>query len=205
MGTGTLNPQRFLQGENIRLKKENQDLRDEVNALRNAVNALVTLHDVAASINAATDVLALLDRILEMALASISVIDGSLLLVDSEAQELAFVVVHGEVRESLKGYRMPIGEGIAGWVAKNGRSVIVGDASLDPRFSPQIDQAFQFHTNSILAVPIIYGSQVLGVLQAINKSGADQFSRTDRKLFEVVAQIAAIALHKAETAGSSES
>lgn len=191
-------PLRFLQHENMRLKEENQDLREEVAALRNVLNALRALQEVSATVNAHTDVLSLLDRILQTALRSIRAGDGSLLLVDEETSELVFVVVHGRVRESLVGHRLPIGAGIAGWVAQNAEPAIIPNARLDPRFSPEIDEDFQFHTRSILCVPIIQGERVMGVIQALNKANGAEFNQADLALFGIVAQLAATAMRKAE-------
>lgn len=191
---------RFLQQENVRLQRENQELHAEVMSLREIINALRALQEITATIDEATNVYQLLDRILQSALLSIGASDGSLLLADDDARELAFVVVHGSVRESLKGYRMPIGTGIAGWVAEHAEPAIIQNARMDPRFSEEVDRSFQFYTRSMLCVPIVYGAKVLGVLQALNKANAEEFNRTDMTLLGVVAQLAATAIAKAEEA-----
>lgn len=191
---------RFLQQENVRLHKENQQLHDEVLGLRDVLDALRSLQDISAAINANTDVLQLLDRILQAALASISASDGSLLLVDHESDELVFVVVYGAVRDSLMGYRMPMGSGIAGWVAQNAEPTLIPNVRRDPRFSEDVDQSFQFHTRSMLCVPIITDGKVLGVVQALNKADGAEFNRADLTLMGVVSQLAATAIVKAESA-----
>lgn len=191
---------RFLQQENIRLQRENQELHEELITLREVVDSLRALQEITARIDVNTNVLHLLERILQSALVSIRASDGSLLLVDDETQELAFVVVYGAVRESLKGYRMPMGEGIAGWVAEHAEPAIIQNARLDPRFSEQVDQSFHFHTHSMICVPIVSGSKVVGVIQALNKANNEEFNRTDLTLLGVVAQLAATAITKAEAA-----
>lgn len=188
----------FLQNENGRLQKENEHLREEVVRLRLVLRALRTLHEVSLSITPSTDVVALLDRILKSALVSIHARDGSLMLVDHEANQLAFAVVHGAVRDSLIGHRIPLGTGVAGWVAKHAESVMVADAQLDPRFSPQVDTMFQFRTRSLVCVPLIENGRVLGVIQALNKIDGQEFNQADMMLLGVVAQLAATAIAKAE-------
>jgi len=195
---------RFLQQENIRLQKENQQLQDEVVVLRDVLEALRSLQDISSSISADTNVLQLLDRILQAALISIDASDGSLLLVDHETNELAFVVVYGAVRDSLMGHRMPIGTGIAGWVAQNAQPTIIPNARLDPRFSADVDQSFQFQTRSMLCVPIVADGKVLGVIQALNKADGQEFKRGDLTLMGVVSQLAATAIAKAEAATLTE-
>src|ERR1700722_14506640 len=44
----------------------------------------------------------------------------SMLMVDEAAQELYYAIAVGEDAEGLKGLRVPLGEGIAGWVASTG-------------------------------------------------------------------------------------
>ncbi len=194
---------RFVQLQNVRLKADNEALEREVRMLRSVLDALRALQEVSASVTARTNVMGLLDRILESALASIGAHDGSLLLVDEETNELAFVVVFGEVRELLAGHRIALGEGIAGWVAANREAVMTDDVHFDPRFSSSVDQTFEFNTQSMLAVPIIYADQVLGVIQALNKLDGEKFNEGDLALLGVVSQLAGAAIvniSKLETA-----
>ena len=189
----------FLQQENIRLQKENEQLQQEVVRLRLILRNLGNLNQMTLSIHPDTDVLKLLDQILQSALDSIQAEDGSLLLVDEETQELSFVVVHGAVREKLVGHRIPLGVGIAGWVAQHADSVIISNAQTDPRFSPRIDQAFHFKTRSMLCVPIVFNGRVLGVIQALNKGNRKEFVTNDLHMLNVVAQLAAAAISRAES------
>jgi sigma-B regulation protein RsbU (phosphoserine phosphatase) len=91
--------------------------------------------------------------------------------------------------------------GIAGWVAQHAESVIVPNAQTDPRFSPGVDQAFQFKTRSMICVPIIFlvTGRVLGVIQALNKANFKEFVQADLLMLNVVAQLAAAAIARAES------
>jgi GAF domain-containing protein len=200
MGTGPLSSQRFVQQENKRLHQENADLRQEVETLHDILDALGALQEVSINIDARTNVLSLLDRILESALDVIGSKDGSLLLIDNDKSELVFVVVHGSVSKTLVNHRIPLGEGIAGWVAKNGRALIIPNVRSDPRFFAAVDRDFGFNTRSILCVPITIVNRIMGVIQAVNKSDGEEFNRADLNLLGVVAQIAATALSRAEDA-----
>jgi phosphoserine phosphatase RsbU/P len=198
--TTTRNPVQHLQQENSRLRDENRDLLAENKSLRATLEALLTLHEVAISITPTTDVMILLDRILEVSLQSIGASDGSLLLVNEELTELVFVVVHGRVRDQLTGYRIPIGTGIAGWVVQNEQPLIVPNVNLDPRFSHLVDTDLDFQTRSILCVPLHGRDNILGVIQAVNKTNGNEFSPQDLSLLRFVADLAAIAMTKAEEA-----
>lgn len=188
----------FLQQENIRLNDENQHLQNEVVRLRLVLRNLGSLQELSMQINERTDVMQLLDRIMKSALDSIGAEDGSLLLHDPDTNELAFVVVHGLVREHLMGHRVKMGEGIAGWVAQNQSPVIVPNAQLDQRFSSRVDKAFNFKTRSVLCVPIIHDNVMKGVIQVLNKRNRLEFNETDMMLLNVVAQLAGDAIAKAE-------
>lgn len=188
----------FLQQENIRLQKENERLQQELVRLRLILRNLGNLNQMAMSIHPETDILLMLDQILQAALSSIQAEDGSLMLVDEESKELSFVVVHGTVRSKLVGHRIPLGVGIAGWVAQHAESVVVPNVQTDPRFSPQIDQSFHFITRSLVCVPIVFTGRVLGVIQALNKSNRKEFVNGDLLMLNVVAQLAAAAIAHAE-------
>lgn len=192
-------PVRMLQQEVHRLRAENQELKDELSVLRTSMRGLVALQDVINRLTPETDVIVLLDDVLASALAAVGTADGSLLLVDEETDELVFAVVHGSARENLTGFRLALGEGVAGWVAESRQPAVIDDVRSDGRFSARVDETFGFHTRSMAAVPLLDGDRVLGVIEAVNKSFDRPFSRQDQNLLEVVAQLAAIAIRRAES------
>ncbi len=200
MTSDTRETLRFLQTENTRLVEENRELRDENATLRRVLDVLRTLQDVSTSITASTSVLGLLNRILRSALQSIDATAGSLLLIDDETGELVFTVVEGASREALLNYRLPMGTGIAGWVAQHAEPVIVANVRQDPRFSPLVDETIHFQTLSLVCVPLATPRKVLGVLNALNKAGGKEFTSDDLALLAVVAQLAATAMERAESA-----
>lgn len=188
----------FLQQENVRLNNENEHLQNEVVRLRLILRNLGALQNTIAHINMRTDVMELLNQIMKSALESIGADDGSLLLLDEESNELVFVIVHGAVRAQLSGHRIPVGEGIAGWVAQFRQPVIVSNAQLDQRFSPRVDKSFNFKTRSVLCVPILHDADLKGVIQVLNKSNRKEFNDTDLMILNLVAQLAGNAISRAE-------
>ena len=84
-----------------------------------------------------------------------------------------------------------VGEGVTGHVALTGEPFITGDAAhceIGVRIpgTPQIEE-------SLLAVPLRYGSAVVGVI-VVSKLGLDQFDSDDLRLLEVLAGHASVAL-----------
>ena len=191
---------RFLQQESSRLKDENQTLGDEVGALRRYIGALREFQETVQHFTPEQDVIALLDETMECALDLLDADDGSLLLLDEETDELAFVLVHGSVRETLQGYRFDRRQGIAGWVADYAEPVIVDDVSNDSRFLSDVDERFGFETYSLVAVPLIARGRVLGVIEVINKRSGEPFTDDDSSLLSILATLAASALDYAATA-----
>ncbi len=191
---------RFVQNQNISLREENVALQQEVKSLKEILNCLLTLQEMSTTVTERTDALQLLDRILQVALESIGARDGSLILVDEETRDLVFVVAYGEIRDLLIGHRLPPGVGIAGWVADHGEAVRIADVTNDERFSPTVDESFDFQTRSMLCVPLLWGTRVIGVIQALNKLGDDEFIDAELLLLGIVARLAAAIIHRAETA-----
>lgn len=120
----------------------------------------------------------------------------SLLLVDPETDELFFEVAVGEGSEKLKHVRLPMGEGVVGWVAREAKPILVDDATRDERFCDRMDEMTKFQTRSILCVPMVSKETVLGVIELVN-SRPDAFSKSDMRLLNSLADYSAIAIENA--------
>ena len=121
---------------------------------------------------------------------------GSLLLMDDENKELYFEVALGDKGERVKEIRLKIGEGIAGWVAEHGKSLLLQDVRKDPRFYKSADQKTEFVTRDMVCVPVKVKDKVIGVLQAINRAEG-VFTEDDVELFQLFSNQVAIALDNA--------
>jgi Nif-specific regulatory protein len=93
---------------------------------------------------------------------------ATLWLVDGDSEALVSRVA---VLPEVPSLRQPLGRGIAGRVAAEGRALRIDDAPSDPRFDPSADRLTGFVTRSCLAVPIreAEGGPVRGVVQVLNK------------------------------------
>ncbi len=176
------------------LQQENSRLKEEVTRLRDYVSNLQSLHRAARHLLSEKDIMTLLDKTLYYALTVLDAHDGALLLRDEDTNELVFVLVQGQVREKLPGYRIAYREGIAGWVAEHREPVIVNNVRSDPRFSPRVDKSFGFETRKLVCVPLVARDKILGVIEVLNKSGGQDFVEADLDLLSLLAVISAIAL-----------
>ena len=93
--------------------------------------------------------------------------------------------------------RVGIGEGLTGWVARENRSIRIGDAASDPRGRLVGDPR---GAESMLIVPMPYEARVMGVI-VLSKVGYDQFDEDDERTLEIFAGYAAQALVNAEAFG----
>ncbi len=121
----------------------------------------------------------------------------SLLLVEEDGLHLRFEISVGQGAESLQGSRLRVGEGIAGWVAQSGESVLLADARNDRRFCSRFDEASRFTTRSIICVPMTMGGRVVGVIELINRMEERGFTDLDMRALETLAEYGAIAIHNA--------
>jgi sigma-B regulation protein RsbU (phosphoserine phosphatase) len=192
---------RLLQRENIDLKEENERLQEEVLALREYLRGLRTLQQDAQAITSAPDLELFLSKVLYTALKAMDAADGSLMLVDYEADELVFALVKGMLQSTLQGYRFPKTAGVAGWVATHAEPLIVGNPRLDDRFYSRIDETFGFRTTSLVCVPLVGKDKVIGVIEVLNKFSQQAFNEVDLDLLTILAHIAAEAIERIESGG----
>lgn len=87
----------------------------------------------------------------------------------------------------LSAIRLLPGEGIAGQVIKNGKSVIIQDCQSDPRWAKRVDDKTGFVTKSMICVPLALEDVVFGCIQIINKTDGIAFDDKDLDFVERLA------------------
>ena len=136
----------------------------------------------------------LLEKILDYALSITQSEAGSLLLLDGD--KLTFKVVKGGKAEQLIGTSIEKGRGIVGWVAATGKPLRIENSAHDKRFNPDVDAMTGYETKSILCVPLMTRSTVIGVLELLNKSGGFSYRERDEEIITYLAEQAAISIAK---------
>ncbi len=116
---------------------------------------------------------------------------GSLLL--DEADILRVKVAVGYFSEAMKGGFVKKGEGVLGLVLETGEPVIINDVTKDKRYKMALDDEAGIYKRSLICVPLIYGNQIIGVIEVLNKMEG-VFTEEDEKLLFALADQAAISI-----------
>lgn len=162
-----------------------------------AHDKLKAMMEMAALVNSSHERSVIMDHAVKSVCRLTGAEAGSLLLLDEFTGHLDFEVVTGGREELLPFFRVPKGQGIAGWVAQNDLPIIVQDVQSDERFFKFTDKELGFTTRDMIAVPLRVNGTVIGVLQAINKSSGS-FSHDDLKLAMAFANQIASIINKTE-------
>jgi diguanylate cyclase (GGDEF)-like protein len=158
---------------------------------------LTIFHDVAKALTSSLDLDSILQTIMEKMAEYFRPDTWSLLMVDEQRNELYFAIAVGEAAEALKNVRLKVGEGIAGWVAKNGEPVISDDVQNDLRFAKHVDDITQWQTRSVICIPLRSRLRVLGVIQLVNVD-MTQFNEPELFFLQSLCDYAAIAIENAK-------
>ncbi len=158
---------------------------------------LSVFSSIGTSIVSERSIRGVLDRVMEHVASFFGPLNWSLLLVDAARSELVFALAVGRAGKSLVGTRLPLSEGIAGWVATHGTPAIVEETGADSRFSERMDGITGFRTESVVAVPLRSGDKVFGVIELLNRLDGRAFSAFDMRVLSTIADFAAIGVEKA--------
>jgi signal transduction histidine kinase len=167
---------------------------NQIEQLEHKVAILKRLAEISAVLNSTLELNPLLAYIMDEA-AQIAEAEGaSVLLWDEKRRELRFSATNtNQERLNLVGQAVPLTGSIAGTVMLENRIVEVDDVADDPRHFPGVDEAKDFETRSILAVPMTSKDHVIGVLEVVNKRQLP-WTLDDHHYLSILAAQAAVAI-----------
>lgn len=166
-------------------------------SLKQKIQELQTFNEVVQAINSSLRPQEIMRVIMEKTADLIKAEGWSVLLLDDNRRDLVFVAVAGEAGKKIMGMRLKVGQGVAGWVARYGQSLIVPDVTKDPRFYSGIDKKSKFTTKSVLCVPMKSRNKIIGVVEVVNKIGGEPFTKDDLEIFENLVAHITVALENA--------
>ncbi len=156
---------------------------------------LLVFHQLTRSLTSSFDLDAILRTILEHMERIIEAELWTLLMLDESSQDLYYAIAAGGEQEALRGMRVKVGEGVAGWVVQHGETLIVPEAEHDPRLE-QAGAVKPQRVRSVIALPLRGRKGTHGVIEIFNPR-ADQMTDYTIAYLHILADHAAIAIENA--------
>ena len=162
-----------------RLRMENVHLRETL-----------AIYELGQTIAHTLDRDTLLNKTADAALQQLEADEVSLMFPTQEGNDLYVAAVRGNERERVLGARMPMGLGIAGWVAHHRTPLTLDGEVKDPRFAPFYPRP---DIGSAVSMPMVTGGKLVGVLN-VSSRRRRPFTLGQVKGLSILAGIAAAAL-----------
>jgi phosphoserine phosphatase RsbU/P len=169
-------------------------LKMETQRTEQIISEVGVLHEISRAFDGSKSLENLLTYILEKARQLIRTESASVMLYIEETKDLEFKVVLGPKATEVKPFRLPMGQGISGWVAQHRKPILIPDAYEDPRFDPSFDKRSGYRTRSILCVPMLHKKKLIGVMTVLNRVDNLPFMEEDKNIMLTFASQAALAI-----------
>ena len=156
---------------------------------------ILAFHQLTRSLTSSFDLDAILHTIIEHMERIIEAELWTLLMVDEASQELYYAIAAGGEQEALRGLRVKVGEGVAGWVAEHGETLIIPESEHDSRLQ-KAHTIKQQMVRSVIAMPLRGRKGTHGVIEIFNPR-ADQMTDYTIAFLHILADHAAIAMENA--------
>ena len=112
-----------------------------------------------------------IENLLKISATAMNSEEASVIIRDGDAGDLRFLSAIGKVADRLKNLKIPAGKGIAGFVFSSGQPMAITDVGEEETFYAEVDKQTGYSTQTILATPLNYNGEVIGVLEYINRIG----------------------------------
>ena len=156
---------------------------------------LLFFHQLTRSLTSSFDLDTILRTILEHMERTIEADLWTLLMLDASTQELTYAIAAGGEQEALRGLRVKVGEGVAGWVAQHGQTLIVPESVPDERLLAE-RPGNRTRPRSVIAMPLLGRKGTYGVIEVFNPR-AESMTDATIAFLHILADHAAIAIENA--------
>lgn len=152
------------------------------------------LNEISSAIVVTDNVNAIANLMLDLAISYTQAEKGSFMLLNDHS-ELSISAARGIELQLMRTYRVRLGEGVAGTVARSLTPLLVEDIRKDARFKTLARK--RYRTGSFISCPIVSRGKLLGVLNISDKQDNSPFIEDELALIKILANQAAIALENA--------
>lgn len=177
---------------NIEERRETAVLADD--SAQEIRARLGLLRDIGEKVGSVPKLAKLVEHATQMTQRTLNASASSVLLFDDEERDLFFDVVEGQAGQVLRQVRLDTQSGIAGWVARHGKPLIVNDVAKDERFDESVDEITGFATRSIICAPLVVHRKIVGVVEVLNKNNGSNFDEQDLETIMSVASTIGMAV-----------
>ena len=154
----------------------------EMQRLEEKAKSLELLYKIGHKLSGIRDEDQLLEAILELIEQYIQVDRCSLMIMDEDRKHLRIKKAFGIHDVDIGRVKVPIGEGIAGYIATGTRPLLIKDIAAEQHLISLVPQKENFRTNSLLSVPLATQGEVIGVINVNNRKDGLPFSEADMDL-----------------------
>lgn len=169
-----------------RLEAENSKLKSEIEKQSRVI-------DISKKLTSEVDIDSLLSLIMDSVTELTEADRSTLFFIDSEKNEL-----YSKIAQGVEEIRISVDVGIAGYVARTGKTLNIADAHQDSNHYRQVDKKTGYRTKSVLCMPIqnMHGERI-AVIQVLNKQTAEVFTEEDEELLGALLPQIGIAIENA--------
>lgn len=112
-----------------------------------------------------------IENLLTISAAEMNSEEASVIIRDGADGDLRFLSAIGKVADQLKNVKIPAGKGIAGFVFSSGQPMAITDVGEENVFYAEVDKQTGYSTQTVLATPLRFNGEVIGVLEYVNRVG----------------------------------
>lgn len=170
--------------ENIEFSKKVEMLQEENRRLRVAVEELSVLNDIAIAVTSTQELENIVDLIVQKCVKHLKVEQGAVMLLDEKNHQNPFrtMVRKQDTVADLLPYRLDTQ--LTGWMLRHQAPLLVNDFENDERFRGVSEK--ESYIRSLLSVPMLLKSKMIGLLTVFNKRGEANFTPEDQRLLAII-------------------
>lgn len=134
-------------------------------------SSLELLYEIGREVTADLDLRTLLHRVLFLSMKNVGAISGSIIVLDEDGQpgESALLIMGETRKHTAMQLRVTYEQGMAGWVARHRKSVLIPDTTKDERWLPRPEDLNSVSAaKSAVSAPILARDQLVGVITLVH-------------------------------------